>query len=157
MVTASGVLMLIGATGEEFTRLQGFADPLIFALTTTELPRCVAAGCEIDPAAAGALIATCRASRPLATPARLYAAIASDRRFGFGSVVQGERQAAQAPVFACRLLWQTQMQGGWLSAPHNLDPRLVFGGDRAPGITGEGTAHHALAAMQAAWQFRANR
>ncbi len=39
-----------------------------------------------------------------------------------------------------------------MGAPHNLDLPLVFGRDRAPGVTGEGTAHHALAAaMQAAW------
>ena len=39
-----------------------------------------------------------------------------------------------------------------MGAPHNLDLPLMFGRDRAPGVTGGGTAHHALAAaVQAAW------
>ena len=39
-----------------------------------------------------------------------------------------------------------------MGAPHNLDLPLVFGRDRAPGVTGDGMAHHALAAaMQTAW------
>ena len=39
-----------------------------------------------------------------------------------------------------------------MGAPHNLCLPLVFGRDRAPGVTGDGTAHHALsAAMQTAW------
>ncbi len=150
--TAAGVSLLIGATGEEITSLQGFADPSIFDLTAAELASRVAAACDIDPGAADALIATYRAGRPHAEPARIYAAIASDRRFGFGSILQAERQAAQAPVFAYRLLWQSPVQGGRMGAPHNLDLPLVFGRDRAPGVTGDSTAHHVLAgAMQAAW------
>jgi para-nitrobenzyl esterase len=150
--TAAGVPLLIGATGEEITSLQGFNDPAIFNLTAAELPARVATACDCDREAAEALIATYRSARPSATPARLYAAIASDRRFGFGSIVQAERQSAQAPVFAYRLLWQSPVQGGRMGAPHNLDLPLIFGRDRAPGVTGEGTAHHALAAaMQTAW------
>jgi para-nitrobenzyl esterase len=39
-----------------------------------------------------------------------------------------------------------------MGAPHNLDLPMIFGRDRAPGVTGDGTAHHALAAvMQTAW------
>jgi len=150
--TAAGVPLLIGATGEEITSLQGFADLSIFDLTEADLSARVAAACDCDLAAAEALITVYREGRPMASPARLYAAIASDRRFGFGSIVQAERQCAQAPVFAYRLLWQSPVQGGRMGAPHNLDLPLVFGRDRAPGVTGEGTAHHALAAaMQAAW------
>ena len=36
--TASGVTLLIGATGEEITSLQGFSDPSIFDITEAELP-----------------------------------------------------------------------------------------------------------------------
>ena len=150
--TAAGVPLLIGATGEEITSLIGFSDPAIFELGEAELPGRVAAACDIDAAAAVRLIAAYRAGRPSASPARLYAAISSDRRFGFGSILQAERQAAQAPVFAYRLLWQSPVQGGRMGAPHNLDLPLIFGRDRAPGVTGEGSAHHGLAtAMQTAW------
>ena len=150
--TAAGVPLLIGATGEEITSLQGFSDPSIFDITEAELPGRVATACDTDPAGADALIAAYRAARPRATPARLYAAIASDRRFGFGSIQQAERQAAHAPVFAYRLLWQSPVRGGRMGAPHNLDLPMVFGRDRASGVTGDGAAHHALAAaMQQAW------
>ena len=150
--TASGVPLLIGATGEEITSLQGFADPSIFEIGETGLAGRVATACEIGPAEAEALIAAYRAGRPRATAAQLYATIASDRRFGFGSIQQAERQAAQAPVFAYRLLWKSPVRGGRMGAPHNLDLPMIFGRDRAPGVTGGGTTHHALAAsMQSAW------
>ncbi len=150
--TAAGVPMLIGATSEEVTSLQGFGEPTIFTFGADELTGRVARACEIEPSAAEALVAAYRPARPQATPAQLYAAIASDRRFGFGSITQAERQAGQAAVYAYRLTWQSPVQGGRMGAPHNLDLPLVFGRDRAPGVTGEGTAHHALsAAMQTAW------
>ncbi len=150
--TASGVPLLIGATGEEITSLQGFADPTIFAITGSALPGRVAIACDTDLAGAESLISAYHAGRPHATPAQLYAAIASDRRFGFGSIVQAERQAGQAPVFAYRLLWRSPVQEGRMGAPHNLDLPLLFGRERAPGVTGVGTGHHALAdAMQTAW------
>jgi para-nitrobenzyl esterase len=150
--TASGVPLLIGTTGEEITSLQGFADPSIFEIGDAGLEGRVATACDTGPAEAEALIAAYRAGRPHATAAQLYAAIASDRRFGFGSIQQAERQAAQAPVFAYRLLWQSPVRGGRMGAPHNLDLPMIFGRDRAPGVTGDGTTHHALAAaMQTAW------
>ena len=149
---AAGVPMLIGATSEEITSLQGFRDPSIFTIASDALVDRVAASCGITSAAADALVASYRAARPEKSPARLYAAIASDRQFGFGSIVLAERQAAQAPVFAYRLEWQSPAAGGRYGAPHNLDLPLIFGRDRAPGVTGVGTAHHALsAAMQQAW------
>ena len=150
--TASGVPLLIGATGEEITSLQGFADPSIFEIGQGGLAGRVATACDIGPTEAAALIAAYRAGRPRASAHRLYAAIVSDRRFGFGSIQQAERQAAQAPVFAYRLLWQSPVRGGLMGAPHNLDLPMIFGRDRAPGVTGDGTTHHALAAaMQTAW------
>ncbi len=150
--SATGVPLLIGATSEEITSLTGFSDSSIFHLTEAELPARIAAACDTDVAGADTLIATYRASRPSATPARLYAAIASDRRFGYGSIQQAERQATQAPVFAYRLVWQSPVHGGRMGAPHNLDLPMIFGRDRAPGVTGDGPSHHALAAaMQTAW------
>ena len=150
--TASGVPLLIGATREEITSLQGFADPSIFEIGEAALAGRVATACDIGPTHAETLIAAYRPGRPRATAAQLYAAIVSDRRFGFGSIQQAERQAAQAPVFAYRLLWQSPVQGGRMGAPHNLDLPMIFGRDRAPGVTGDGTAHYALAAaMQTAW------
>ena len=150
--SAAGVPLLIGATSEEITSLQGFSDASIFSLTEADLVPRLAVACGVDAAAAAGLVAVYRAARPDASPARLYAAIASDRRFGFDSIAQAERQRAQAPVYAYRLTWQTPVQGGRMGAPHNLCLPLVFGRDRAPGVTGEGTAHHGLsAAMQTAW------
>lgn len=150
--TASGVRLLIGATGEEITSLEGFSDPSIFDLTAAELPGRIAKSCDTDLAGAETLIESYRTARTHASPARLYAAIASDRRLGFGCILQAERQAEQAPVFAYRLLWQSPVRGGRMGAPHNLDLPLIFGRDRAPGVTGSGAAHHALASsMQTAW------
>ena len=150
--TAAGIPLLIGATSEEITSLQGFRDPAIFELSAEACLARVAGFCGIDHPAAAALIETYRAARPEASPARLYAAIASDRQFGYGCILEGERQSAQAPVYAYRLTWQSPVQGGRMGAPHNLCLPLVFGRDRAPGVTGTGTAHHALAeAMQTAW------
>ena len=150
--SAAGVPLLIGATSEEITSLQGFSDASIFDLREAELAPRLAVACGISEDRAGGLIAAYRAARPDASPARLYAAIASDRRFGFDSIVQGERQSVQSSVYAYRLTWQTPVQGGRMGAPHNLCLPLVFGRDRAPGVTGDGTAHHALsAAMQTAW------
>jgi para-nitrobenzyl esterase len=150
--TAAGVPLLVGATGEEITSLQGFADPSIFEMDQAQLAGRVATACDTSPTEAEALIGAYRVDRPRATAAQLYAAIVSDRRFGFASMQQAERQAAQAPVFAYRLLWQSPVRGGRMGAPHNLDLPMIFGRDRAPGVTGNGTAHHALAAaMQNAW------
>lgn len=149
---AAGVPMLIGATTEEVTSLQGFADPSIFSLAEADIaPKLAAAtGASLD--AAQKAVATYRAARPNASPSRLYAAAASDWRFGHPSIVQAERHSAQAPTFAYLLSWQSPVQGGRMGAPHNLCLPLVFGRDCAPGVTGAGTAHHALAAaMRAAW------
>ncbi len=150
--TAAGIPLLIGATSEEVTSLQGFADPAIFSLGESDLVPCLSAACGIGAAEAAALRDAYRAGRPGATPARLFAAIASDRRFGHDSTEQAALQSAQADVFAYRLVWQSPVQSGRMGAPHNLCLPLVFGRDRAPGVTGAGTAHHRLAAaMQAAW------
>ena len=150
--TAAGIPLLIGATSEEVTSLQGFRDPAIFNLTEADLPPRLAGFCGISEAEATELVAAYRAARPGVSAAKLYAAIASDRQFGHGSVVEAELQSAHAPVFAYRLTWQSPVRGGRMGAPHNLCLPLVFGRDRAPGVTGTGTAHHALAgAMQTAW------
>ena len=149
---AASVPVLIGATGQEITSLQGFRDPSIFTIAADALVARVAGFCAIPDDAAQALVAAYRAARPERTPAQIYAAIASDRQFGFGAIVLAERQATQAPVFAYRLEWQSPAAGGRYGAPHNLDLPLIFGRDRAPGVTGAGTAHHPLAAaMQMAW------
>jgi para-nitrobenzyl esterase len=150
--SAAEIPLLIGATSEEITSLQGFRDPAIFALSADDCLTRVAAFCGIDTATAQALIASYQAARPAASPSRLYAAIASDRQFGFGCILEAERQAVQAPVYAYRLTWQSPVQDGRMGAPHNLCLPLLFGRDRAPGVTGDGTAHHALSdAMQTAW------
>ncbi len=147
---AAGIPLLIGATSDEITSLQGFRDPSIITITDAELPARVAGFCAIDDASA--LIGAYRAARPDRSPAQLYAAIASDRQFGFGAIQLAERQSAHAPVFAYRLEWQSPVAGGRFGAPHNLCLPMIFGRDRAPGVTGAGTGHHALAAsMQNAW------
>ena len=149
---AAGIPMLIGATSEEVTSLIGFNDPSIYSIAAEELvPRLVAyVGCSAE--AAAVVVATYRAARPGESPARLFHAIASDWRFGRDGTVQAALQSAQGPVYAYLLSWQAPVQGGRMGAAHNLCMPLVFGRDKAPGITGEGTAHHALAAAtQAAW------
>ena len=149
---AAGIPMLIGATTEEVTSLIGFTDPSIYTITAEELiPRLVAyVGCTAEVAAS--VVATYRAERPGETQARMFHAIASDWRFGRDSMVQAALQSAQAPVHTYLLSWQAPVQGGRMGAAHNLCMPLVFGRDKAPGITGEGTGHHTLAAAtQAAW------
>jgi para-nitrobenzyl esterase len=149
---AAGVPVLIGATSQEITSLQGFRDPSIFTIEGDTLVARVAAFCAIPAADAEALVAAYRAARAERSPAQIYAAIASDRQFGFAAILLAERQAIHAPVFAYRLEWQSPVAAGRYGAPHNLDLPLIFGRDRAPGITGAGTAHHSLAAaMQTAW------
>jgi len=149
---AAGVPMLIGATTEEVTSLTGFTDPSIFTIAEADLVARVAEACTCTPAVAEAVVAAYRAARPGVAAPRLFIGITSDWRFGHGSTVQAERQATQAPVYAYVLSWQSPVQGGRMGASHNLCLPMVFGRDRAPGVTGEGTAHHALAdAMQTAW------
>src|SRR5262249_52643183 len=53
--SASGVPLLIGATGEEITSLQGFADPSIFEIGETGLAGRVATACDISPTEAEVL------------------------------------------------------------------------------------------------------
>jgi para-nitrobenzyl esterase len=153
---SAGIPLLIGATTEEVTSLLCLRDLSLLTLNEDDLAPAVARACDIDQTAARSLIAVYRGARPPgrppASPARLFAPIASDRRFGFDSIREAERQSEQASVFAYLLSWQSPVQGGRMGAPHNLCLPLVFGRDRAPGVTGEGTAHHALAAaMQTAW------
>jgi para-nitrobenzyl esterase len=149
---SAGIPMLIGATTEEVTSLIGFADPSIYTIGNDALIPRLAAYCGASSEQAARAVTIYRTARPTESAARLFAQIASDWRFGYASTIQAERQATQAPVYAYELAWQSPVQGGKMGAAHNLCMPLVFGRDKAPGITGEGTAHHALAAaMQTAW------
>jgi para-nitrobenzyl esterase len=149
---SAGVPMLIGAATEEVTSMLGFADPSIYTIGDDTLISRLAEYCGCPAEAVGQVVATYRAARPTEPAARLFAQIASDWRFGHASTVQAERQATQAPVYAYQLSWQSPVQGGRMGAAHNLCMPLVFGQDKAPGVTGEGTSHHALTtAFQAAW------
>jgi para-nitrobenzyl esterase len=148
--------LLIGATSEEITSLIGWRDPAIFSIAPAELNPRVANFCGVDAAAAARLIDAYRDADPSAAPSRLFARIASDRRFGHMSIVEAERHAARGATlkstWSYRLTYQSPLIGARLGAPHNLDLPLLFCPDDAPGIFGTGTDHHALAAfMQAAW------
>ncbi len=144
--------LLIGATSEEITSLIGWRDPSIYAIPPAELKARVAGFCGVDSAAATLLVEAYRGADPAASPSRLFARIASDRRFGYMAIVEAERHAARGPTFAYRLTYQSPFCGARLGAPHNLDLPLLFCPDDAPGIFGDSTDHHALAAfMQAAW------
>ena len=149
---SAGVPLLIGTTTEEVTSLIGFADPSIYSIGDDSLIARLTSYCGCSTEAAIHVASTYKTTRPGASAARLFAAIASDWRFGHASTTQAALQAAQAPVYAYKLGWQSPVQGGRMGAAHNLCMPLVFGRDKAPGITGGGTAHHALAAaMQTAW------
>ena len=152
---SADIPLLIGATSEEITSLIGWRDPAIFSIVADELNRRVADFCGIDVAAAASLIEAYRSAVPSASPSRLFARIASDRRFGYMSIVEAERHAARGPTlkstWSYRLTYQSPLIGARLGAPHNLDLPLLFCPDDAPGIF-TGTGHHQLAAfMQAAW------
>jgi para-nitrobenzyl esterase len=149
---AADVPMLIGATSEEVTSLIGFNDPSIYTITDADLADRLAAYFAFPKSVVEPAIAAYRAARPGHSASRLFAAIASDWRFGFGSTLQAERQSVQAPVYAYLLSWQSPVQGGVMGAAHNLCMPLVFGKHKAPGVTGDGPAHFALAdAVQVAW------
>jgi para-nitrobenzyl esterase len=148
---SASIPLLIGATSEEITSLIGWRDPSIFSIAPAELNRRVADFCGVDAAAAARLIEAYRGTEPSASPSRLFARIASDRRFGTMSIVEAERHAARGPTWSYRLTYQSPLIGARLGAPHNLDLPLLFCPDDAPGIF-TGTEHHALAAfMQSAW------
>jgi para-nitrobenzyl esterase len=147
--------LLIGATSEEITSLIGWHDPAIFSIAAAELNQRVADFCGVDATAAARLIDAYREADPSASPSRLFARIASDRRFGYMSIVEAERHAARGPTlkstWSYRLTYQSPLIGARLGAPHNLDLPLLFCPDDAPGMF-TGTGHHALAAfMQSAW------
>ena len=149
---SENIPLLIGATSEEITSLIGWREPSIFSIPADELNHRVADFCGVDAAAAARLIEAYRGTDPAASPSRLFARIASDRRFGHMSIVEAERHAARGPTWAYRLTYQSPFIGARLGAPHNLDLPLLFCPDDAPGIFGAGTDHHALAAfMQTAW------
>ena len=144
--------LLIGATSEEITSLIGWKDPSIFSIALAELNQRVADFCGTGAAEAARLIEAYRGAEPSASPSRLFARIASDRRFGYMSIVEAERHAARGPTWSYRLTYQSPLIGARLGAPHNLDLPLLFSPDDAPGIFAPGTDHHALATfMQAAW------
>jgi para-nitrobenzyl esterase len=149
---SESIPLLIGATSEEITSLIGWRDPSIFSVPETALNRRVVDICGVDDAAAARLIDAYRGADPSASPSRLFARIASDRRFGYMSIVEAERHAARGPTWSYRLTYQSPLIGARLGAPHNLDLPLLFCPDQAPGMFGTDTGHHALAAfMQAAW------
>jgi para-nitrobenzyl esterase len=149
---SESIPLLIGTTSEEITSLIGWRDPSIFSIPEIELNRRVAGFCGVDAAVAARLIDAYSSADPSASPSRLFARIASDRRFGYMTIVEAERHAARGPTWSYRLTYQSPLIGGRLGAPHNLDLPLLFCPDQAPGIFGTDTGHHALAAfMQAAW------
>jgi para-nitrobenzyl esterase len=149
---SANIPLLIGATSEEITSLIGWKDPSIFSIAPAELNRRVADFCGVDANAAARLIDAYRGTDPSASPSRLFARIASDRRFGHMSIVEAERHAARGPTWGYRLTYQSSLIGARLGAPHNLDLPLLFCPDDAPGMFGSGSDHHRLASfMQAAW------
>jgi para-nitrobenzyl esterase len=150
--TGEGIPLLIGATSEEITSLLGFSDPSIFSISPAEVDRRVADVCGVDAAAATRLTDAYRGADPSASPSRLFARIASDRRFGYMAIVEAERQAARGPTWSYRLTYQSPLIGARLGAAHNIDLPLLFRPDGAPGIFGTDRGHNALSAfMQAAW------
>jgi para-nitrobenzyl esterase len=149
---SANIPLLIGATSEEITSLIGWRDPSIFSIPPAELNQRVADFCGVDATAAARVVEAYRGADPAASPSRLFARIASDRRFGTMAIVEAERHAARGPTFGYRLTYQSPFCGARLGAPHNLDLPLLFCPDDAPGIFGDSTDHHALAAyMQKAW------
>jgi len=145
--------LLIGATPEEVTTLIGWKDPWIFSIPPDELNQRVADFCGANPDEAARLIDAYRSADPAASPSRLFARIASDRRFGYMSIVEAERHAARGATWSYRLTYQSPLIGARLGAPHNLDLPLLFCPDDAPGMFAAGTDdHHRLANfMQTAW------
>src|SRR5207244_7951273 len=117
---SASIPLLIGATSEEITSLIGWRDPSIFSIPVAELNERVADFCGVDASASARLIDAYRGVEPSATPSRLFARIASDRRFGTMSIIEAERHAARGPTWSYRLTYQSPLIGARLGAPHNL-------------------------------------
>jgi para-nitrobenzyl esterase len=152
------VPVMIGSTLDE-TRLflyEGVpafsADPAGFTLAEDDLVQRIAAHLD-EPAAASAVIAHYRSTRPGGSALDDYSAITSDfLRVGAAKHAERKLAGGTGPAYVYLFSWRSPLFGGALGASHTFELPFLFGTmDEAPATAvGEGRAALA-AAVSGSW------
>ena len=139
---SKGVPIMVGTTKTETTMLTAASDATVFTMDEARMKtmlRTYVAADKID-----ATVAEFRATRPQATPADIFFAISTTRRFRQIAVTQAElraKQAGGAPVWLYEIAWKTPVDGGKWGSPHSMDHGMTFhnleGGETMYGETPE--------------------
>jgi para-nitrobenzyl esterase len=135
------VPMLIGNCADESRIDAGLRAPLTFSVDTLDERglRANLKGMGIGEARAAQLIAAYRASRPEATTADVFSAIATDLEYRRDAITIAERKSAlgKAPAFMYLFTWASPAFGGKYKSAHGFEQPFVFDNvDRAPGLWG---------------------
>lgn len=145
--------MMVGTTATEMSSLMAGGEPGLFDLDEAGLKARLAKW--FVPTDIDRTIGRFRATRPLAKPADLLFAIATDKELREGAWRQAERKAAQhgGPVWLYELDWRTPVDGGKWGSPHSLCVPLVFNNiAMAESMVGIGPEAQAIAEqMSGAW------
>jgi para-nitrobenzyl esterase len=144
--TTPDVPLLIGTTRDEFRTfamaMPQPADGADDAWLADQLRHTVGA-------AATALVAGYRTSRPGASVFDLQVAINTDHHMRIPSIRMAEAASGpgRAPVFMYRFDWETPALGGMLKAGHGVDYPFFFDNLESATVTSEGPGREALASQ----------
>jgi para-nitrobenzyl esterase len=154
LALSANVPLLIGNCEDEaafaFSQQSG-----AFFLTADQVHAQVQRFVGIGDQEAARLIETYRATRPGASPGKIFVAIHSDHMYRRSVTTAAELKAAQAaaPVWMYHMTWKTPVLKGVLGTPHTICLPFVFGNvDIASGITGTDAGRYRLMErMMDAW------
>jgi para-nitrobenzyl esterase len=153
------VPMLLGTASEDSRIDAGLRAPFTFSLDTLDEAgmRVNLKSMGIESAQVDHLIRTFRATRPAASPADLFSAIASELEYRSDAIVMAERKAAQgnAPAYMYLFTWESPALGGKYKSSHSFCLPFVFDNiDAAPGLWGpnpDPRRYELAAKMSQAW------
>jgi para-nitrobenzyl esterase len=135
------VPMLIGNSADESRIDAGLRAPLTFSLDSLDERgmRANLKGMGISDARAAQLTAVYRTSRPGASTADVFSAIATDLEYRRDAITIAERKSelGKAPAFMYLFTWTSPAFGGKYRCAHGFEQPFVFDNvDRAPGLWG---------------------
>lgn len=138
---SASVPMLLGTTNEDSRTDAGLPSSLTFSLDTLNEAgmRANLKGIGIHDVKADQLIRAYRATRPAASAADIFSAIASDLEYRMDAIVMAERKAAlgNAPAYMYLFTWESPAFGGKYKSSHAFDVPFVFDNvDAAQGLWG---------------------
>ena len=138
---SAAVPMLFGSADEDSRTDAGLPASLDFSIDTLDEAgmRANLKGMGVEDLNVDQLVRSYRATRPAASPADIFSAIASDLEYRMDAFVMAERKSAlgRAPAYMYLFTWESPAFGGKYKSAHAFDVPFVFDNiDAAPGVWG---------------------